>query len=205
MINYLFDRNGLLESGYFNFTAPLDKISEASVLKSSFPFYYTYSDGKFISINFRIGDIGTCYKVTVYKNTDYTKIMSETDIESYLMQMVFPKIEEKVDKLFSDFSRTKIISSDPPKDIHYSEIHGIGYCWSESKKERYYTGKTSLISKKNNLIIEHQTWMKEFHFSWDKSSGFRFIIINESDDDIKKMKSAIVKRFYRKLYDQYTH
>ena len=143
MINYLFDRNGLLESGYFNFTAPLDKISEASVLKSSLPFYYTYSDGKFISINFRIVDIGTCYKVTVYKNTDYTKIMSEADIESYLMQMVFPKIEEKIDKLFSDFSRTKIISSDPPKDIHYSEIHGIGYCWSESKKERYYTGKTS--------------------------------------------------------------
>lgn len=205
MINFLLDRSKLIGMDYFVFRIPLDEISEKVIFKSPNPFYYTYTDDKLISINFRIIDIGVCYKITVYKNTTYTTTMSESDIEGYLKEIVFPKLEEEVVKQFSNFTKTKSIPSPEPTGVHYNDIYNIGYCFGDDKKKRFLSGKTSLIDKKNNLVIEHQTWMKENYVSWNKSSDFRFIIINESDEEIRKMKSSIVKYFYKKHYDRYTH
>lgn len=206
MLNFLLNRNNLIDSDNFIFYLSLDEISQKIILKSSSPFFYTYlDDSKMISINFRIIDIGISYKVTVYKNTNYTKTMSEADIESYLKRIVFPSCENEVDKLFSNFTRTMTTASPLPTGIHYNDIYDIGYCFSGEKKKKFLTGKTSLVNKKNNLTIEHQTWMRDNYELWNKSTGFRFIIINEFDSEIKKMKSSIVKYFYKKLYDRYTN
>ena len=127
MINFLLNRNNLIDSDHFTFYLSLDEISPKIILKSSNPFFYTYlDDSKMISINFRIIDVGVSYKVTVYKNTNYTKTMSEADIESYLKQVVFPSCEDEVDKLFSNFTKTMTISSPLPTGIHYKDIYDIG-------------------------------------------------------------------------------
>ena len=208
MLKFLFDKKLLENCEKFKFQISIDLLSDSIVLKSPNPFFYSYVDNidSIISINFKAMDIGTSYEITIYKNTDYTLTMSNKEIEDYFRKVISDEINLDIVKiLVSSFHRTKINFCEPPVDISYKEICNIGYCFSSyDSKRRFYNGKTSLVNKIGDLRIEHQIWMRKDNVEhWNKSSGYRFIILNEPDEEIRKMKSSIVKLFYKKIYDKY--
>lgn len=151
-------------------------------------------EDNYIDINFSIEDLGTHFRILVYNNTNYTNIMSDLKtVADYLLTEGFKGSTFSLcfSSIIANLKRTK--SRKEEIDFDYKDLINLDYLWTKSGQKRIMTGvstlKNNFFEIKLKLIKNEQSW-----------SCYYAVVLDEPDPEIRKMKSYIVRKYFKETY-----
>lgn len=186
-----FDRENCIKIKLFSMHHTQER--EVAILGFSrkYPTFFNYSE-QCISFDFSISDKVDHILIEISRNSQFTEIMSDKEIEEFFTRYIYSDLDKKIENILEGFEETllrkKKAKEDLSKNFHYKEANVLYlYIFDE-----LVDGVYNISHKAFGIDITVTIWR-----STNNSYGSVFFVVDENDAEKRLIKENIVYNYFK--------